>query len=438
MKSTHARTRSSVFLSLGSLISGICSLSLSACAAATHPQIQDQGFVLNHQPFWVQGVNYYPQDTPWSLFWTQFESETIAADLERVQTLGFNTIRIFVPFAQFGGAKVKPQYLEKLLKLLDLAEQNHLYVIVTLFDFYSDYDQIEPASRHLKTLLTGVGKHPALLAWDLKNEGDLDYQQNSARILNWLAEMSKIAHQTSPDQWITAGWASPDTVLDTAPFVDFLSFHYYGREQVLDAAIQKIQASSQQPLVMSEFGYHTWPQNPKDPHIPENQFNYFNAVLAASLKNQLAGQMVWALYDFPAKLREDWVLQSLSFQHYMGILGADSQIKPGAKALEQAVFVRDAQTHGPLSLESQVVELLFRQAEAGNVSLETWREDQIIATQSWPTQAGLNHFSWTLSPEQMRDLIYLKSHWKLRAEKVLALNGQVLANSEHLLHLRQK
>ena len=62
----------------------------------------------------ITGTNHYPAETPWDRFWPEYDEAVITDDFDRIANLGMNTIRIFVPFAQFGGPKVEPEMLDRL------------------------------------------------------------------------------------------------------------------------------------------------------------------------------------------------------------------------------------------------------------------------------------------------------------------------------------
>ena len=77
----------------------------------------------------IKGINYYPQATPWNMFGSDFDINIIRKDFNLIKTANLNTIRIFVPYKNFGEAKVSESKLNKLRKVLDAAEKNDLKVI---------------------------------------------------------------------------------------------------------------------------------------------------------------------------------------------------------------------------------------------------------------------------------------------------------------------
>ena len=69
--------------------------------------------------FTMKGINYYPKDTPWDMFGDDFKLRVIKKDFKIIRKAGLNSIRIFIPYEDFGSATVLPQKLEKLRKVLD-------------------------------------------------------------------------------------------------------------------------------------------------------------------------------------------------------------------------------------------------------------------------------------------------------------------------------
>ena len=61
----------------------------------------------------IKGINYYPQNTPWDMFGKQFDKIIINDDFKIIKTTGLNTIRIFIPYEDFGKAKVNPNKIKK-------------------------------------------------------------------------------------------------------------------------------------------------------------------------------------------------------------------------------------------------------------------------------------------------------------------------------------
>ncbi len=306
--------------------------------------VQQEGthLVVNGRSFQVRGINYYPQATPWNLFWPNYNSELIDQDLTRIQQLGLNTIRIFVPFDQFGGADVNPEMVARLTDLLDRAQAHDLKVIVTLFDFRTKYDLLlwPHTDRHLEGILPALAEHPAILAWDLKNEPDLDYDTADPVWVNeWLAHTARLARELDPNHLVTIGWSTPEAAQTLADVVDFVSFHYYREAEMLGEVYATLKtAVSDRPIILTEFGLSTW-NSPFFPggHTEAEQAAYYAQVLSFAETAEM-GWLAWTLYDFehvPGGVAGQLPWRSGPQRRY-GLLRPDGSMKPAGEILLSA------------------------------------------------------------------------------------------------------
>ncbi len=251
----------------------------------------------------VAGINYYPADTPWELFWSQYDVVSINRDLDLMQSLDLNTVRIFIPFEQFGGSTIDPLFAFKLQDFLEQAEQHEMKVIVTLFDFASDYALIRwPRSdQHMVTLLEQFKDNETILAWDIKNEPDRDYPIHGKDLVDfWLAHKLRLAQEVAPTQPITIGWSTVEAAKVLASDVDIVSFHYYGTSANFPNELADLRRfTGDKPLMLQEFGIPTWnswlfPNG----HTQNEQAEYYAEILQITRDEQLDGYLAWTLYDF--------------------------------------------------------------------------------------------------------------------------------------------
>jgi hypothetical protein len=322
---------------------------------------------LDGRPYYIAGINYYPVDAGWDRFWVWYTPKTINYDFNIIRSLGLNTIRIFIPFDQFGGAAlgnnpglqptpqptpasgkvaaptngtIVAQPLRKLEDLLTRASTYNLHVIVTLFDFRSDYTLLHwpNADSQLEALLTHFKNNPTILAWDLKNEPDQDYHAAGKYLVDaWLTHVAYTARLSDPNHLLTIGWASPQAAQTTIPGIDFVSFHYYAPAAYLASAYAALRAAHPgEPIVLGEFGLPTWnsfffPNG----HTEAEQTAYYAAILRFLRTSDSAGYLAWTLYDFSyvpptAAGGSPW---QIGPQKAMGILHTNARPKRASQLL---------------------------------------------------------------------------------------------------------
>ncbi|WP_340200539.1 glycoside hydrolase family 2 TIM barrel-domain containing protein [Ascidiimonas sp. W6] len=264
--------------------------------------VKNGAFLINEQPFHLKGINYYPAKTPWDLFGKRFDSTILKKDFKLIKSIGLNSIRIFIPYENFGKENVHPRKLEKLKIVLDLAQENDIKVVLTLFDFYGDYSVLNwtLTHRHAQQIVETLKNHPALLAWDIKNEPDLDFESRGKRmVLAWLKNMIKLIKSYDNSHPVTIGWASPEAAIELKDHVDFVSWHFYQDMGKLENAYSKLKvATSGKLLVLQEFGLSSYKGfwNPFG-YTEEEQANYHQK-MQQFIKKKKIPFMSWTLYDF--------------------------------------------------------------------------------------------------------------------------------------------
>ena len=249
----------------------------------------------------LEGINYYPQDSPWDTFGSHFDPSTLKEDFEIVKDLSLNSIRVFVGYQDFGEAAVSKDKLAKLEMLLDEAQEADLKVIVTLFDFYGDYrlQDWTLTNKHLCAIASRIKNHPALLAWDLKNEPDLDFETRGEReVRAWLAQSITYLKQLDSIHPVTIGWSSPEAALHLEDKVDIVSYHYYKDIEDLSTAHKTLTDTTSKPVILQEFGlssYHgIWNLFGQD---EKDQANYYREFFKTQKRDSIH-YLSWTLYDF--------------------------------------------------------------------------------------------------------------------------------------------
>ncbi len=144
-----------------------------------------EGFVVGEssEPFRAWGVNY-DHDGPGRLleeYWGE-EWPTVVEDLREIRALGANVVRIHLQVASFmkGPSEVVPSSLDRLSKLVRLAEELHLYLNLTGLGCYHEhpawYRELGESARwdvqaRFWDAIADVSKDsPAIFCYDLMNE----------------------------------------------------------------------------------------------------------------------------------------------------------------------------------------------------------------------------------------------------------------------------
>ncbi len=266
-------------------------------------RVSSRGFVSGGQAFRIRGINYFPARAPWRRFLTASDPAAISQELDLIRATGFNTLRIFLWYnALFdgsgSGAVPVPGAFARLDTILNLAADRDLRLIVTLNDLPDLtntplYTRPETAAAQTTYIVSRYRDEPAILAWDVRNEGDLDYRSgefSSTAVLDWLARTAGQIRRIDPNHLITAGWSSDTRATENV--VDFLSFHHYLPQGLLGPRIASLKASTKKPIVLEETGFSTLDGG------EALQSLLLHATLTAAEDNDLGGWLVWTAFDF--------------------------------------------------------------------------------------------------------------------------------------------
>lgn len=264
--------------------------------------IKDQKLRYKGEIFECRGMNYYPKAHPWEMWGEHFDRNVIRKDFELMHSLQFNTARIFLPFEDLGKGNVDLELLSQIEMVLDEAAATDMKLIVTLFDFNSDYrlNNWVATDRQLETILETFKDREEIIAYDIKNEPDLDFRHSPKKlVLDWLDFTLKKAKEYDPNHLITIGWADAANAHLFSDKVDFVAFHFYKDIRQLAPDIDSLQKKVGIQLIMlEEFGMSTfraWWYNGK---TEAEQAQYYQQILSLIQKKENMPFVVWTLYDF--------------------------------------------------------------------------------------------------------------------------------------------
>ena len=250
----------------------------------------------------IKGINYYPQKTPWNMFGDNFDEKIIKKDFEIIKNANLNTIRIFIQYEDFGKANVKEEKLQKVQQVLDIAEKSNLKVIVTLFDFYGNYDVLDWTlnDRHVEKIVSKFKNHQAILAWDLKNEPNLDFDSRGKEtVIAWLKHLIGFIKTIDTNNAITIGWSNVESAEILNDKLDFVSFHYYEDITKLQTTYLSLKEKiNNKPIFLGEFGVTSYDGFWKPFGSSEKkQASYYKEIQEILTKNKVPF-LSWTLYDF--------------------------------------------------------------------------------------------------------------------------------------------
>jgi hypothetical protein len=301
--------------------------------------VDDSQIVLGKEDFFIRGVNYYPRHAPWERFLTEGKLDEIAKELDLIADAGLNTLRVFLwyePLFTCNPEKALPvpEMFAKLDEFITLADERNLHLIVTLNDLpdlhfrplYADWAHHDARTSFI---VNRYRDEPAILAWDLRNEADLDYgaRDGSGRferesVLAWLTHTAKIVRAKDANHLITAGWWGD--AAETAAVVDILSFHHWTDVTELKSRIDALREQSSKPILIEEVGYPSWGEDGE-----AFQAETLTKVINTAEQSQVAGWLIWTAFDFaPASGQPD------SPEYHFGLWRPDLIPKPALDALK--------------------------------------------------------------------------------------------------------
>ncbi|MCC7205804.1 MAG: cellulase family glycosylhydrolase [Anaerolineae bacterium] len=310
-------------------------------------RLTEDRFTIDGAPFPVMGVNYYPSRGPWRRFLTETSLETVARELDLIREAGFNTVRMFAWHeALFDcpqdaeNLAPRPDAFAILDGALGLAAERDLRVIFTLNDlpdlvFRPIYDFPEASLAQTEFIVRRYRDEPAILAWDVRNEGDVDYVRgytSSRKVVAWMRAAIARVRAADANHLVTAGWNEHAALVEDA--VDFVSFHHWRSAQNLQDRIAGYRVETRKPLLLEEVGYSTPAGNEL------RQVDGLRAALSVVRDENLLGWVAWVAFDYPttATCTPPNCPSPDNAEHHYGLWRTDYTPKP-ALAMLQAEFM---------------------------------------------------------------------------------------------------
>lgn len=274
-------------------------------------------------------INYYPTAAAWSRMWTDFDTDTIDADLARAAALGADSVRAIVFPSTFGYPTPKAEFTTKLAQFVSLAANHGMTVKITLFDWWSGYTDITGSSAWATSILAPYRYDDRIIAIGLQNE--LDPTDPAA--LAWARKLVPVVRAAAPaiPVTISVNEISDLAALKSAVPVDYYDYHFYGNSEQALAEIRRAQAAvAPAPLVLGEAGASTVT------YTEGEQAAYLARVFEAAKVAGVTSVAPWTLNDFGAgAIPASGVAQSPA-QYKFGLYRTDGTAKPAAAVVRAA------------------------------------------------------------------------------------------------------
>jgi hypothetical protein len=268
---------------------------------------------MEDQPF-ILGVNYWPQNTA-MFMWREFEKATIDEDMAIISGLGLSCVRFFLLWEDFQPTpkNVPAVMLDRLVQLLESANEKNLKVVATLFaghicglnwlppwmllacadrnqspafssgkvrfnrirNPYAEAEIMERQIYFLGELTSAVSGHPALFSWDLGNESSRwSPSADSFAVELWLQAMTETLKEKDDRLPLTLSFHLSDlgrrkglTPSLAAKYLDYLSIngqpqHVPWADNPFSPALPSFLGSvvhwlGKSPVMIQEFGLAT-------------------------------------------------------------------------------------------------------------------------------------------------------------------------------------
>jgi hypothetical protein len=306
-----------------------------ALSAAEHWTPEQAKAWYDAQP-WLVGCDFIPSTAINQLEMWQpdtFDPETIDRELGWAESLGFNTVRVFLH---------DQAYNQNVDKFLDIAASHKIRPMLVIFDGVWDPDPqrgrqnrprpgvhnsgwVQSPGRvllasasgqdslqpYVVEVLSRYRNDKRVLAWDLFNEpdnlngnsyGPLELKNKDEAAARLVRKTFKWARGVGPTQPLTVGlwghaphWDEPNTLNQThraaVELSDVISFHDYGKPESMTSRIKQLRKYGR-PLLCTEF-------------MARGNGSTFEAILPI-LKKEKVAAYCWGLVDGKSQTKYPW------------------------------------------------------------------------------------------------------------------------------------
>ncbi|MGP8207452.1 MAG: cellulase family glycosylhydrolase, partial [Acidimicrobiales bacterium] len=285
-------------------------------------------------------VDYFPAGASWTNMWTNFQFGQIQSDFATIKQLGGNAVRLTIDPYTFGWPTVSPVMANEFQEVLQSAENDGLYVQLTLFDWFANYGDTPDSTTWLESFLAPYANDPEIAFIDLQNEIDT----SNTQAMTWARAIMQSAKEIAGTIPLTFSISSPEDVtgvqaLKTAlgnEAPSFYDFHYYGLPGDAASVLAAIKSAvAPAPLFVGEAGMSTYSADgPADEAVLASQeASYYAAVENATASLGLPPAAPWMLNDLVSS-GVPYPQSQYPAQWYYGLYTTNGTPKPAAAVVQ--------------------------------------------------------------------------------------------------------
>lgn len=251
----------------------------------------------------LRAVTWRPSNQSIEQFLAEPDFANAQAELAVLGDLGFNTVRIEVPFDELGGRDVDAADLFPIAVVMDLADEAGLDVIASLLTGRTEHQPLhwDADDDHLETVVDVLRDHPALVLWELSAQPDLHLgieRVEQPMLDAWLTHVGRTLKRLDDDTPMTIGWSTARAAAEAPPIADVVSFVWNGDQPTVEADLPVLrEVAGDRPIIIADAAYHTHLGILPGGHTETEQARWFADMLLAVEALELDGFSVSMLRD---------------------------------------------------------------------------------------------------------------------------------------------
>lgn len=231
--------------------------------------------------------------------WLKWDETVVREELSFLKDLGMDTVLTYLHYEVFKDER----YLKLTDEFLEIADQNGLKVVFSLFDVEPpSFDDFEESQRWVRPIVERYGEDERILYWILRNEINCEDYFTSESASLWVKRMVEYMRSKGTTHPITVEIALSNpsdisTLINFLPYIDYVQITFYGNPFHLNSLLKKIKSLTSKPIVLSEFGL------PTDEYSEREQAEYYRKIIQTARENHIYGLFFWECFDHYANVK---------------------------------------------------------------------------------------------------------------------------------------